>query len=301
MDGSAPLYLQAYGSYALDIDPGFSPRFLPWLDLGGVYAVAHVRGGGELGEDWHKAGQKLTKPNTWRDAIDCGRWLVANKWTSPGKLAVEGTSAGGIMVGRFLTEAPGDLAVAIVRVGDSNATRFQFMEAGPANIPEFGSIEDADGFKGLLEMERLPARQGRDAIPRRDADHRRHRSARRPLGGRQVHRPAAGRQRLRQAGDPARRDRRRPRPGLHRKQRDDESADTTSTSCGRRGSAVPGEQGVVGPFSAVALRPLRLDASRRSTSPVALRFTGEEKSALTLLLHASEAMRGRWRGVRSAT
>ncbi|HEX7761901.1 MAG TPA: prolyl oligopeptidase family serine peptidase [Caulobacteraceae bacterium] len=152
-DGSAPLYLEAYGAYAIDIDPGFSPRFLPWLDLGGVYAVAHVRGGGELGEDWHKAGQKLTKPNTWRDTIDCARYLVAQHWTSPGKLAVEGTSAGGIMIGRFLTEAPELLAVAVVRVGDSNATRFEFMEAGPANIPEFGSIKDPDGFKGLLEMD----------------------------------------------------------------------------------------------------------------------------------------------------
>ena len=152
-DGSAPLYLQAYGAYAIDIDPGFSPRFLPWLDLGGVFAVAHVRGGGELGEDWHKAGQKLTKPNTWRDAIDCTRYLTAQKWTSPARLAVEGTSAGGIMVGRFLTEAPELLAVAVVRVGDSNASRFEFMEAGPANIPEFGTIKDPDGFKGLLEMD----------------------------------------------------------------------------------------------------------------------------------------------------
>jgi prolyl oligopeptidase len=152
-DGSAPLYLQAYGAYALDIDPGFSPRFLPWLDLGGVYAVAHVRGGGELGEDWHKAGQKLTKPHTWRDCIDAAKWLVANRWTSSAKLAVEGTSAGGIMVGRFLTEAPSLLAVAVVRVGDSNATRFEFMEAGPANIPEFGTIKDREGFKGLLEMD----------------------------------------------------------------------------------------------------------------------------------------------------
>lgn len=152
-DGTAPLYLEAYGAYAIDIDPGFSPRFLPWLDLGGVWAVAHVRGGGELGEGWHKAGQKLTKPNTWRDAIDCARWLIAETWTSPGKLAVEGTSAGGIMVGRFLTEAPELLAVAVVRVGDSNATRFEFMEAGPANVPEFGTIKDPDGFKGLLEMD----------------------------------------------------------------------------------------------------------------------------------------------------
>jgi len=154
-NGHAPLYLQAYGSYGLDIDPAFGPRVLPWLDLGGVYAVAHVRGGGELGEDWHKAGQKLTKPNTWHDCIDCAEYLIHEGWTSRAKLAVEGTSAGGIMIGRFLTERPELLAVAIVRVGDSNALRFQFMEAGPANIPEFGSILDEDGFKGLREMDAL--------------------------------------------------------------------------------------------------------------------------------------------------
>jgi len=126
---------------------------LPWLDLGGVYAVAHVRGGGELGEGWHQAGQKLTKPNSWRDFIDCARYLIAKGWTSAGKLAVEGTSAGGIMIGRFLTEAPDQLAVAIVRVGDSNALRFEFMEAGAPNIPEFGTIADPAGFKGLQEMD----------------------------------------------------------------------------------------------------------------------------------------------------
>jgi len=152
-DGTAPLYLQAYGAYGLDIDPGFQPRMLPWLDLGGVFAVAHVRGGGELGEGWHQAGQKLNKPNTWRDCIDCAEYLIAEKWTSRARLAVEGTSAGGIMIGRFLTERPDLLAVAVIRVGDSNATRAQFMESGPANIPEFGSIEDPEGFKGLLEMD----------------------------------------------------------------------------------------------------------------------------------------------------
>jgi len=152
-DGSAPLYLQAYGAYGLDLDPAFQPRFLPWLDLGGVFAVAHVRGGGELGEAWHQAGQKLNKPNTWRDCIDCAEHLIAEKWTSKGRLAVEGTSAGGIMIGRFLTERPDLLAVAVIRVGDSNATRAQFMESGPANIPEFGDLNDPAGFKGLLEMD----------------------------------------------------------------------------------------------------------------------------------------------------
>ncbi len=154
-DGSAPLYLEAYGAYGLDIDPGFSPRFLPWLDLGGVWAVAHVRGGGELGEDWHKAGQMQAKPHTWRDCIDCAQYLIDQTWTSRRKLAVEGTSAGGIMIGRFLTERPDLLAVAVVRVGDTNALRAEFMESGPANIPEFGTIKDPQGFKGLSEMDAL--------------------------------------------------------------------------------------------------------------------------------------------------
>ena len=152
-DGTAPMYLTAYGAYAIDIDPAFNPRVLAWLDRGGVFAVAHVRGGGELGEDWHKAGMKLTKPNTWRDCIDCARWLIAGKWTSPGKLAVEGTSAGGIMITRFLTEEPALLRVAVIRVGDSDAMRSEFMESGPANIPEFGTVKEPDGFKGLHEMD----------------------------------------------------------------------------------------------------------------------------------------------------
>jgi prolyl oligopeptidase len=154
-DGTAPCYLTAYGAYGLDLDPGFIPRVLPWLDLGGVYAVAHVRGGGELGDGWHTAGQKLTKPNTWRDCIDCAEHLIKEGWTSKGKLAVEGTSAGGIMIGRFITERPDLLAVGIVRVGDSNALRAEFMEAGPANVPEFGTIMNPQDFKGLKEMDAL--------------------------------------------------------------------------------------------------------------------------------------------------
>ena len=81
-DGSAPLLLDAYGSYGITEDPGFLARYLPFLDLGGVFAQAHVRGGGELGEDWHLAGKKATKPNTWRDDIDCARWLIAQGYTS---------------------------------------------------------------------------------------------------------------------------------------------------------------------------------------------------------------------------
>lgn len=152
-DGKAPLLLDAYGAYGIDQDAAFITRALPWLDLGGVFAVAHVRGGGELGEAWHLAGKGLTKPNTWRDAIDCAEYLIAHGWTGKGRIAVEGGSAGGIMVGRFLTERPDLVTVAISQVGVSNATRAEFSENGPDNVPEFGTVTDPDGFKGLYAMD----------------------------------------------------------------------------------------------------------------------------------------------------
>jgi prolyl oligopeptidase len=152
-DGSAPLLLDAYGSYGITIDPAFIARWLPFLDLGGVFAVAHVRGGGELGEDWHLAGQKLTKPNTWRDMIAAARYLIDNRYTRPAKLAILGGSAGGITVGRFLTERPDLAAVVVSQVGVSNTLRSEFSPNGPPNIPEFGTVRDRLGFKALYEMD----------------------------------------------------------------------------------------------------------------------------------------------------
>jgi len=152
-DGSAPLILDAYGSYGITEDPAFLGRYLPFLDAGGIFATAHVRGGGELGEDWHLAGQKLTKPNTWRDTIDCARWLIAQHYTSAPKLAIMGGSAGGITVGRFMTEEPALAAVVIDQVGVSNPLRSEFSPNGPPNIPEFGTVTDKDGFKALYEMD----------------------------------------------------------------------------------------------------------------------------------------------------
>ncbi len=152
-DGSAPLLLDAYGSYGITEDPGFLVRYLPFLDLGGVFVQAHVRGGGELGEDWHLAGKMATKANTWRDDIDCARWLIAQGYTSAPKLAIIGGSAGGITVGRFLTEEPKLAAVVIDAVGSSNTLRAEFSPNGPPNIPEFGTVKDEAGFHALYEMD----------------------------------------------------------------------------------------------------------------------------------------------------
>ena len=152
-DGTAPLLLWAYGAYGITQDPSFIARWLPLLDQGGVFAMAHVRGGGELGEDWHLAGQKLTKPNTWRDMIACAETLIARHYTSSKKLAIIGGSAGGITVGRFLTERPDLAAVVVDAVGVSNPLRSEFSPNGPPNIPEFGSVTTAQGFKALYQMD----------------------------------------------------------------------------------------------------------------------------------------------------
>jgi prolyl oligopeptidase len=154
-DGSAPTIITAYGSYGLSIDPEFSPRYFAWLDLGGIYAVAHVRGGGELGHAWYEGGKKATKPNTWRDLIACAEYMIAEKWTSKQKLAIEGTSAGGITVGRALTERPDLFAVVFSRVGVSNAARSEFSPNGPPNVPEFGSVTDRATAHALVAMDAL--------------------------------------------------------------------------------------------------------------------------------------------------
>ncbi|MBV8673647.1 MAG: prolyl oligopeptidase family serine peptidase, partial [Acidobacteriaceae bacterium] len=152
LDGSHPTRLEGYGSYGISIDPFFDPTLLAWIEQGGVYAVAHVRGGGEYGEDWHLAGKQLTKPNTWKDFIACAEYLIAQKYTSPSHLAIEGGSAGGITIGRSITERPDLFAAAIDEVPMSDVVRAEFTPNGPPNIPEFGTVKTQEGFKGLYEM-----------------------------------------------------------------------------------------------------------------------------------------------------
>ena len=152
-DGARPTLLEGYGSYGITLDPSFVPRYIPWLEHGGVWAIAHVRGGGEYGEDWHNAGRKLTKQNTIGDMIACAEYLVKEKYTSPAHLAAQGGSAGGITVGGALTQRPDLFAVILDDVGVSDALRSENSPGGPANIPEFGSVRTEDGFKGLFAMD----------------------------------------------------------------------------------------------------------------------------------------------------
>jgi prolyl oligopeptidase len=154
-EGRNPALVQAYGAYQISSEPYFSPRTLAFLERGGVFVTAHVRGGGEYGKRWWKGGQKLTKPNTWRDLIDCCEQLVRERWASPATLTIQGGSAGGITVGRALTERPDLFAGVISNVGVSNALRAEFTQNGPPNIDEFGSVKERDGFLGLKAMDAL--------------------------------------------------------------------------------------------------------------------------------------------------
>ena len=162
-DGRHPALVDAYGSYQIVSSPFFNTRAIAFLEQGGVIATAHVRGGGEYGRRWWKAGQKLSKSNTWRDLIDCCEALVRDGWTTPSRLAIQGGSAGGITVGRALTERPALFAAVISNVGVSNALRAEFSQNGPPNIAEFGTVKERDGFEALREMDALHA--VRDGVP----------------------------------------------------------------------------------------------------------------------------------------
>jgi prolyl oligopeptidase len=153
LDGSHPTYLNGYGAYGITLEPSFSATRVAWLERGGVYAICHVRGGGWYGEAWHRAGMITTKPHTWQDFIACGQWLIDHKYTSSAHLAGEGTSAGGITIGRAITSRPHLFAAALDVVGASNAMRMEFSPNGPPNIPEFGTVKNKVGFKALYAMD----------------------------------------------------------------------------------------------------------------------------------------------------
>jgi len=154
LGGRNPTLMEGYGAYGtINTTPFFNPHLLPWLERGGVYAIAGVRGGGEYGEAWHLAGKEATKPNTWKDFIACGQYLVAEGFTRPEQLAGEGTSAGGLLICNAVVERPDLFAAAIVNVGLTNALRMETTANGVPNIPEFGSHTTEDGFRALLAMD----------------------------------------------------------------------------------------------------------------------------------------------------
>ena len=152
LDGRNPALLYGYGSYGITEEPSFGPTRLAWLERGGVFAVANVRGSSVYGQDWYKAGYKATKPNTWKDLIACAEYLIAQKYTTNTRLGILGGSAGGILVGRAMTERPDLFAAVIPAVGVLDAVRAETTANGVPNIPEFGTVTKEDEFRALLAM-----------------------------------------------------------------------------------------------------------------------------------------------------
>jgi prolyl oligopeptidase len=150
---SKPTMILAYGAYGSSMSPFFSASFLNFVNEGGVFAVAHVRGGGEKGDAWHKGGYKLTKPNSWKDFIACTEYLINESYTTKEQTIAIGSSAGGITIGRAVTDRPDLYAVCIASVPSMNVLRYEAEPNGGNNIKEYGSHKDSLKFRALLEMD----------------------------------------------------------------------------------------------------------------------------------------------------
>jgi prolyl oligopeptidase len=146
----SPTLLYGYGGYSVPVVPAFRPEYIAWMEMGGVVAVANLRGGGEYGEEWHLAGKALNKQTVFDDFIAAAEWLVREKWTTPDKLAIMGGSNGGLLVGAVEVQRPELFGACIPMVGVLDMLRFQEFTAGQFWRDEFGNIEKEDEFKSLL-------------------------------------------------------------------------------------------------------------------------------------------------------
>ncbi len=154
-DGTHPALLYAYGGFSVDLTPSFSPAAIAWMEEGGVYATASLRGGGEYGEAWHRAGMREHKQNVFDDFIASAEYLVREKYTEPSKLVINGASNGGLLVGAVMTQRPDLFGVAIPQVGVMDMLRYHRFTGGAAWADEYGSADDPSAFKTLVSYSPL--------------------------------------------------------------------------------------------------------------------------------------------------
>src|SRR5438270_4137912 len=149
LDGNNPTLLYGYGGFDISMTPGFSISRLTWMNMGGVYAVANLRGGGEYGEAWHEAGTKLHKQNVFDDFIAAAEYLIKNNYTKPAKLAVQGGSNGGLLIGAVETQRPDLFGATLPAVGVMDMLRFNQFTSGRYWVDDYGSSANAGEFKAL--------------------------------------------------------------------------------------------------------------------------------------------------------